>query len=85
MPPLALVRRICTELNVEEDDVRSNCRLHTPVRVRKLAVYVLRMDRGLTYGEIARVLQIKRSVAQGLYNSARRAPDPLVTRFLGVE
>lgn len=82
-PHLALVRRMCDDFDVSEDDVRSGCRLPTALRVRRLAVYVLRLDRGLTYGEIAHALRIKRCVAHKFYRMAAERPDPEVVRYLG--
>jgi chromosomal replication initiation ATPase DnaA len=81
--PRELIRRMCEHFGVEEDDVRSGCSLARPLRVRKMAVYVLRMDRGLTFGEIARVLNADRGAVHRLYFKASRQPDPAVTVFLG--
>ena len=81
--PSQLIRSMCDHFGVEEMDVRSGCALATPLRVRKLAVYVLRMDRGLTFGEIARVLNVSRAAVHRLYFRASRNPDQAVALFLG--
>jgi hypothetical protein len=81
--PTQLIRAICHRFGVEEDDVRSPCALATPLRVRKIAVYVLRSDRGLTYGEIARVMRISRVSAHRLYWRAAAKPDPACVEFIG--
>jgi len=80
--PAQLIRTMCDRFGVEEDDVKSRCALATPLRVRKIAVYVLRNGRGLTFGEIARVLRINRAAVHRLYWRAAAKPDPAAIEFM---
>lgn len=81
--PASLIRHLCAHYGVEESDVRGGSRFPRVVRVRRLAVYILRFDRALTFGEIARSLSITRGAAAKAYHLARRNPDRDVVIFLG--
>jgi chromosomal replication initiation ATPase DnaA len=80
--PSQLIRAMCDRFGVEEDDVKSTYAGATILRVRKIAVYVLRSRRGMTYGEIARVLRINKSAVHRLYWRAAKSPDPAAVEFL---
>lgn len=81
--PLQLLRSMCDHFGVDEDEVRSGCKHARPLRVRRLAVYVLRMDRGCTFGEISKLVRISRGAVHRLYETAADRPDPAVGRFIG--
>ena len=88
MTPARRLDLIAAHFHVDVADIRSASLLRTHLRARRVAVYVLRMQHGLSWGEICHALAWKRtsrSAAQRLYVSAAAEPDPEVAAVLGVE
>ena len=64
--------------------MRGPSRLAGPLRARKVAVYVLRADRGLSFGEIARLLRTKKPNVHRMYWKAAQKPDAACAEFVGL-
>lgn len=79
-----LITDVCSYFDVTRDELSSGSRIPSHVAARRVIVYCLRLDRGMTFGEIARHLNIKTkgSIAR-IYAAARENPDPVVKAWLG--
>lgn len=81
--PTDIVRHVSSELGVELERVCSAETTPTALRARRIVVYVLRSERGLSYGEIAKTLKAKRESVWWLYRREAAKPDAEIARFLG--
>lgn len=81
--PTDIVRHVSSDLGIEPERVCSGEQTPTACRARRIVVYVLRAERGLSYGEIARTVGIGRVAVFGLYKRAAKKPDSEIARFLG--
>lgn len=84
--PSVFLARVASAFGIELSDLCGGSLLPSHVRARKLFVYICRMHRNMTYGEIAAALGTRdKSKVRRLYESARRAPDVRTHEFTDQE
>lgn len=78
--PSQLVTEVCARVGVDPADVRdSKIRGGSVSRVRRGVAYVLRVERGCTWGEVARAIGTNRSSAKKLCSYTNgETPDDIV-------
>lgn len=79
-----LFNSVLDYFSITHAEFQGPSKLGTLLRARKIAIYTLRYDRGMTFGEISKVIGISdKARIYRLYTSARAAPDELLPFFLG--
>lgn len=84
--PSAVVLEISASLGIDPEEVRdSDITTRTVIRARRLIAYVLRVERGCSWGEVARAVGTTRASAARLCRYAGKNPDPDLVAYLGKE